>query len=210
MGAVQGFNEPWEQVLLHGQSRRNSRLPVIRRPGHKAASNAPILLHTPGLDTVPCCIQPGQPIFNEALIKTQLRLRAKESEGGSGAKTCHEGRCQTAQEVQGLLPPFVFDQLAGQGSRLEMNTLISRPAVLAPTLPGSARARHRNAALQTRQLPFNLIVKFIESTKVHHARINIRRKRAGFQQRGPGTDGLSPRIRLHQSFCTPSGPRHHE
>ncbi len=106
--AVEGFNKPREQVLLHGQSRRDSRLPVIKRPCPEAASRVPVLMGTPGLDTVPCCIQPGQPVFYKALIETQLRLRAEENEGGSGAKTCHEGRCQTAPEVQGLFTPLSF------------------------------------------------------------------------------------------------------
>jgi hypothetical protein len=106
--AVEGFNRHRETVLLHGQSRRDSRLPVIKRPFRVAASRVPVLVGTPGLDTVPCCIQPGQPIFNEALIKTQLRLRAEENEGSSGAKTCHEGRCQTAPGVQVCLTPISF------------------------------------------------------------------------------------------------------
>jgi len=107
-GTVEGFNKHRETVLLHGQSRRDSWLPVIKRPCPEAASRVPVLVGTPGLDRVPCCIQPGQSIFNEALIKTQLRLRAEESEGGSGAKTCHEDDCQTAPEVQVRLTPLSF------------------------------------------------------------------------------------------------------
>jgi hypothetical protein len=101
--AVQGFNKPREQVLLHGQSRRSPRPPVIKRPGPKAASKASVLLGPPRLDIVPGCIQPGQPVFNEAPINSEFCLRSEESEGGPSTKTCHEGRCQTAPEVQGRL-----------------------------------------------------------------------------------------------------------
>ena len=107
-GDVQGFNKSWEQVLLQGQTTRDSRMLAITHAGPEAASEAPLLLGSPGLDIAPGCIQPGQPVFNEALIETELRLQAEESEDSPRSKSCHEGRCQTAPEVQSspCLPTF--------------------------------------------------------------------------------------------------------
>ena len=78
--ALQRFNKPWEQGVFQGRSRRNFRRLVNERPSPKAALGVPVLVGSPGLDIMPGCIQPGQPVFNEALIETELRLQTEESE----------------------------------------------------------------------------------------------------------------------------------
>lgn len=84
--AVQSFNKPWEQVPLHGHSGSVFRLLVIKRPV-EAASKGPVLSGSPSLGIVPECIQHGQAVFNELLIKIELRLRPEESENSPRNKT---------------------------------------------------------------------------------------------------------------------------